>query len=127
MTVHRQASKPPIDLASSLDQGFTLPARWYTGSDIFEAEQRQIFGVSWQFAGLADQLSRPGDFLTCAVPDPSRWSSSAVRTANFERMPPSWIGADWRQRGESPVAPVPLSRLDLRAGWGASCRAGIER
>jgi phenylpropionate dioxygenase-like ring-hydroxylating dioxygenase large terminal subunit len=65
MTVHEHAADPPMDLASSLDQGFTLPARWYTGSDVFEVEQRQIFGASWQFAGLAEQLSRPGDFLTC--------------------------------------------------------------
>ncbi|HEV3312945.1 MAG TPA: aromatic ring-hydroxylating dioxygenase subunit alpha [Chloroflexota bacterium] len=65
MTVHQHAADPHTDLASSLDQGFTLPARWYTGTDVFEAEQRQIFGASWQFAGLAEKLSRPGDFLTC--------------------------------------------------------------
>ena len=51
-------------LEQSLEAGYTLPTNWYTNPDFYRAEQEQIFGHSWQFAGLKDQLAQPGDFLT---------------------------------------------------------------
>ncbi|MGO8949765.1 MAG: aromatic ring-hydroxylating oxygenase subunit alpha [Ktedonobacterales bacterium] len=51
-------------LREALDQGYTLPARWYTRRDVFRLEQRRIFRRSWQYAGLVEQLPHAGDFFT---------------------------------------------------------------
>ncbi len=51
-------------LRETLDQGFTLPASWYTDADIFRREQRRMFRHSWQYAGLTEQVAATGDFFT---------------------------------------------------------------
>lgn len=56
--------EPDVALEQSLQAGYTLPTNWYTDPDFYRAELEQIFGRSWQFAGLKDQLAQPGDFLT---------------------------------------------------------------
>ena len=56
-------------LRESLEQGYTLPAAWYTRSDIFRREQRRIFRRNWQYAGLIENVSRPGDFFTYRAGD----------------------------------------------------------
>jgi choline monooxygenase len=57
------------DLASTLEEGYTLPADWYTREDVFDAEKRQIFHHCWQYVGLKEQVARRGDFLTYAAGD----------------------------------------------------------
>jgi phenylpropionate dioxygenase-like ring-hydroxylating dioxygenase large terminal subunit len=44
-----------------------IDRRIYTSRAIFEAEQERIFSRTWQFAGAASELRRPGDFLTVDV------------------------------------------------------------
>ncbi len=56
-------------LRESLDRGYTLPAEWYTDPAIFDLEKRRIFGRSWQYAGLTEQVASPGDFLTLRMGD----------------------------------------------------------
>jgi phenylpropionate dioxygenase-like ring-hydroxylating dioxygenase large terminal subunit len=51
-------------LRETLDQGFTLPASWYTDADVFRREQRRMFRHSWQYAGLTEQVAATGDFFT---------------------------------------------------------------
>lgn len=51
-------------LKASLEQGQTLPAQWYTDRNIYELEQQNIFGRSWQFVGLTEDVTRPGEFFT---------------------------------------------------------------
>ncbi len=51
-------------LAAQLEQGYTLPAAWYTDPATFAREQARIFRRAWQYAGLTEELPRPGDFLT---------------------------------------------------------------
>lgn len=51
-------------LVEALDQGRTLPASWYTDPAIFALEQERIFGRSWQYVCLTEDLRRPGDFIT---------------------------------------------------------------
>jgi phenylpropionate dioxygenase-like ring-hydroxylating dioxygenase large terminal subunit len=51
-------------LLRDLDAGRTLHAPWYTEPEIYEHEQRAIFGRSWQYAGAADMVSQPGQFIT---------------------------------------------------------------
>src|SRR5215472_1519835 len=63
------AMKPDPQLREALDQGRTLPASWYTKPDVFRLEQRRIFRRGWQYAGLVEQVARPGDFFTCLTGD----------------------------------------------------------
>ncbi|HEX6817579.1 MAG TPA: aromatic ring-hydroxylating dioxygenase subunit alpha [Ktedonobacterales bacterium] len=58
---------PTDELASKLAAGYTLPAAWYTDSATFAHEQARIFRRAWQYAGLTEELPRPGDYLTREV------------------------------------------------------------
>ncbi|MCP4438610.1 MAG: aromatic ring-hydroxylating dioxygenase subunit alpha [Aureispira sp.] len=41
-----------------------LPVEAYTSQDWFDKEQELIFGNSWQFAGLIEDIQDPGDYIT---------------------------------------------------------------
>lgn len=45
----------------------TLPGRDYYAPEVFELEREQIFFREWFYAGRADQVADPGDFLTVDV------------------------------------------------------------
>jgi choline monooxygenase len=45
----------------------TLPSRWYSSPEVLEAEQRRVFGRTWQLVGRADQLQQSGDYFTAVV------------------------------------------------------------
>jgi phenylpropionate dioxygenase-like ring-hydroxylating dioxygenase large terminal subunit len=53
------------DLGAALAAGATLPAGWYADPAIQRLEGERIFARSWQYAGRADRLAKPGDFFTC--------------------------------------------------------------
>jgi choline monooxygenase len=53
----------------ALDQGYTLPATWYVDPSTYAREQQRIFRRSWQYAGMAENLAQPGDFMTCLAGD----------------------------------------------------------
>jgi nitrite reductase/ring-hydroxylating ferredoxin subunit len=42
----------------------TNPWSWYTDADVWSLEQERIFARSWQYAGHAGMVERPGDFFT---------------------------------------------------------------
>ncbi len=52
------------DLDAEIERGRTLPAEYYTDTEIHELEKKHIFSRFWQYVGPKDKLSRPGDFLT---------------------------------------------------------------
>src|SRR5437588_1719453 len=52
-------------LEDALAQGATLPAEWYFDPAIARLEEERIFHRSWQYAGRAAQVERPGDYFTC--------------------------------------------------------------
>jgi choline monooxygenase len=54
-------------LGASLEEGYTLPAAWYTAPEHFRREQELIFRRTWQYAGLTEQVAQPGDFFTALV------------------------------------------------------------
>jgi choline monooxygenase len=54
-------------LSEALRRGRTLPAAWYVDPKLLEQEKERIFAASWNYAGLVEQLAKPGDFLTCRV------------------------------------------------------------
>jgi choline monooxygenase len=50
-----------------LDHAYTLPASWYVDQHIAELERQSTFGHSWQVVGRAEQLQRPGQFVTAEL------------------------------------------------------------
>jgi phenylpropionate dioxygenase-like ring-hydroxylating dioxygenase large terminal subunit len=56
-------------LRDSLEQGYTLPAEWYTDLALFSREKARIFHKSWQYVGMTGQVAQPGDFFTCTLGD----------------------------------------------------------
>jgi len=56
-------------VSSDLERGLTLPASWYSDPEILRLEQERIFRRSWQYAGVAAEVSEPGAFFTCRVGD----------------------------------------------------------
>ena len=51
----------PLTLAS------TIPAPWYTDPAVAALERAAVFGQGWQLAARLDQLTRPGQYVTCEV------------------------------------------------------------
>ena len=56
-------------IASALERGDTLPARWYVDEKVFEAEKERIFHRTWQYVGHTGQVSNVGDFFTTRLGD----------------------------------------------------------
>ena len=65
--------KPLHDIVASyddqaqLDHAYTIPASWYIDDRLAELERQHVFGRTWQVMGRADQLRRPGDFVTAEL------------------------------------------------------------
>jgi phenylpropionate dioxygenase-like ring-hydroxylating dioxygenase large terminal subunit len=45
----------------------TLPGRDYHALDVFDVERERVFARNWFYAGRADALAEPGDFVTVDV------------------------------------------------------------
>src|SRR5260370_8325024 len=56
-------------IATALERGDTLPARWYVDADVFQAEKERIFHRTWQYVGHSGQVSSAGDFFTTLLGD----------------------------------------------------------
>jgi len=54
----------------------TLPADWYHDAEQFERERRMVFARNWWLVGRADEVARPGDYITADV---AGWPVFAVR------------------------------------------------
>jgi len=48
-----------------LERGMTLPASFYSDAAVLELELDRIFGRTWQYAGVLEQVAESGTFLTC--------------------------------------------------------------
>jgi phenylpropionate dioxygenase-like ring-hydroxylating dioxygenase large terminal subunit len=57
------------EVRAALEQGATLPYRWYSDAEVLGLERRRLFARSWQYAGRADQVAEPGDSFTCRAGD----------------------------------------------------------
>jgi choline monooxygenase len=53
------------EIRSQLDQGITLPFSWFADPAVFALEQERIFARGWQYAGPAEWVAEPGQYLTC--------------------------------------------------------------
>lgn len=47
-----------------LDESVLIPKSWYTSSEIYELEQRAVFGSGWNYVGRSEQLKNIGDYIT---------------------------------------------------------------
>ncbi len=54
-------SVPPLE--HPLEDGWTLPASWYSDAGVAALERERIFARSWQYAGPAEQVAEPGSFI----------------------------------------------------------------
>ena len=50
-----------------LSQASTIPALWYVDPRIAELEAQTVFSKSWQAIGRAEQVAKPGQFVTGTV------------------------------------------------------------
>lgn len=52
-----------------LEYAATLPARFYFDDEVLAAEQRNLFGRTWQLAGRLEQVREAGQFFTTTIAD----------------------------------------------------------
>lgn len=57
----------PFDPTLPLERAHTLPASWYTHPAVLAVERAAVFGNSWQCVGRADQVAKPGEYLTADI------------------------------------------------------------
>jgi choline monooxygenase len=58
--------RPPA-LEHSLDDGWTLPAGWYTSPDVSVLERERIFSSAWAYAGPAEWVTEPGSYFATQI------------------------------------------------------------
>src|SRR5579883_2259420 len=56
-----------FDDRAPLDEASTIPGSWYTEPRVAERERRTVWSRTWQLVGRADQLARPGAYVTAEV------------------------------------------------------------
>ncbi len=52
---------------AELADALTIPGPWYVDPRIAELESKTVFSNSWQMVGRADQVEKPGQFVTFTV------------------------------------------------------------
>jgi choline monooxygenase len=55
------------DDQAPLECAHTIPASWYVDERVGELERQKVFGRSWQVVARAEQLVRPGAFVTAEL------------------------------------------------------------
>lgn len=57
------------DIDDGLENGWQLPASFYSDPQIFELEKELIFHRSWQYVTTTNKLQKTGDFITTRLGD----------------------------------------------------------
>ena len=52
------------DPNTPLAEAWTIPATWYVDPRIMDLERRTVFAQSWQLVGRAEQVQKPGQYIT---------------------------------------------------------------
>jgi len=55
------------DDRADLALAHTIPAPWYVDARLANLERRMVFSKTWQLVGRADQVEKPGQFVTATV------------------------------------------------------------
>ncbi len=50
-----------------LEDGWTLPASWYSDPGVYAVEREQVFAGAWHYAGPAEWVTEPGSFFAAQV------------------------------------------------------------
>ena len=58
---------PSLQIDADISRAWSVPASFYTDSEIFAREKDRIFRRTWQVVGHRDQLAKPGDYFTCEL------------------------------------------------------------
>jgi choline monooxygenase len=58
-------SIPPLD--HPLEDGWTLPASWYTDATVHELERSRFFASSWTYAGPVEWVTEPGSYFAAQI------------------------------------------------------------
>ena len=53
--------------AAALPDAHTIPASWYTDPRIAQLELQNVFSRAWQAVGRAEQVEKPGQYVTSSV------------------------------------------------------------
>jgi phenylpropionate dioxygenase-like ring-hydroxylating dioxygenase large terminal subunit len=56
---------PPLEHA--LEEGWTLPASWYTDAGVAGLERERLFGRAWTYAGPAEWVAEPGSYFAAQI------------------------------------------------------------
>jgi len=56
-----------FDPGLPLERARSLPSTWYRDPRVDALERERVFGNSWQLVARAEQLERPGDFVTTEI------------------------------------------------------------
>jgi choline monooxygenase len=55
------------DADAPLERAWTIPSEWYTEPGVAALEERTVFSASWQLVGRAEQVARPGQYITDSI------------------------------------------------------------
>jgi nitrite reductase/ring-hydroxylating ferredoxin subunit len=58
-----QSTRQPPLVTRPLEEGWTLPASWYSDETVLQLERKRIFAAAWQYAGPAELVAEPGSFF----------------------------------------------------------------
>ncbi len=61
------ASSPVPRIELPLEDGWTLPASWYTDLGVHERERERLFARAWTYAGPAEWVSEPGSYFAAHI------------------------------------------------------------
>lgn len=61
------ASSTSLEISNPLEEGWTLPASWYSDPDVFALERDRIFATTWQYAGPLGSVADRGCYFSAQV------------------------------------------------------------
>src|SRR5262249_10586313 len=56
-----------IDPSRPVEEASTPPASWYVRSEFLDIERARVFRRNWLYACRADQVRKPGDFVSGSI------------------------------------------------------------
>jgi choline monooxygenase len=65
--VSTTATTPIPPLENPLEDGWTLPASWYTDPGVHERERERLFARAWTYAGPAAWVTEPGSYFAAHI------------------------------------------------------------
>jgi choline monooxygenase len=66
--VARPTTETPIaPLEHALEDGWTLPAAWYSDPATYQLERERVFAPAWHYAGPAESVAEPGSYFAAQI------------------------------------------------------------